>query len=54
MHDCYIRVIALLEYFEWTSSKQHNRSKGVVFLCLFFIHASSSTFNANQLFRQNH
>ena len=28
LHDCCIRVIALLEYFEWTLSKQHSRSKG--------------------------
>ena len=35
MHDCCIRVTALLEYFEWTSSKQHSRAKGVVFLCFF-------------------
>ena len=27
MHD-FIRVTALLEYFEWTPSKQHSRSKG--------------------------
>jgi len=26
--DCCIRVIALLEYFEWILSKQHRRSKG--------------------------
>ena len=31
MHDCCIRVIALFEYFEWILSKQHNRSKGMVF-----------------------
>ena len=36
MRDCCIRVTALLEYFEWTLSKQHSRSKGVV----FFNHAS--------------
>ena len=28
MHDCYIRVTALLEYFEYTPSKQHSRSEG--------------------------
>ena len=28
MHDCCIRVTALLEYLEWTLSKQHSRSKG--------------------------
>ena len=28
MHDCCIRVTAQLEYFEWTPSKQHSRSKG--------------------------
>jgi len=27
MHDCCIRVTALLEYFEYTPSKQHSRSK---------------------------
>ena len=35
MHNCCIRATALLEYFEWTLSKQHSRAKGVVFLCLF-------------------
>ena len=42
MHDCCIKAMALLEYFEWTLSKHHSRSKSkdVVFLCLFFIHAS--------------
>jgi len=35
MHDCCIRVTALLEYFEWTLSKQHSRSKGVVFCASF-------------------
>ena len=28
IHDCCIIVTALLEYFEWTLSKQHSRSKG--------------------------
>jgi len=28
MHDCCVRVTALLEYFEQTLSKQHCRSKG--------------------------
>ena len=28
MHDHCIRVTALLEYFEWTLSKPHSRSKG--------------------------
>ena len=42
MHNCCIKVTALLEYFEWTLSKQHSRSKGkgMDFLCLFFNHAS--------------
>ena len=40
MHDCCIRVIALLEYLDWTLSKQHSKSKGMVFMCLFFNHAS--------------
>jgi len=35
MHDCCIRVTALLEYFEETLSKQHSRAKGMVSLCLF-------------------
>jgi len=37
------RVIALLEYFAWTLSKQHSRSngKGRGFSVPFFIHASS-------------
>jgi len=43
MHDCCIRVTALLEYFEYTLSKQHSRSKCQgcgFFLCFFFNHAS--------------
>jgi len=32
--DCCTRVIALLEYFKWTLSKQHIRAKGVVFIYL--------------------
>jgi len=39
MHCYCIRVTALLEYFEWTLSKQHSRSKGKG-LCLFFNHAN--------------
>ena len=30
MHDCCIRVTALLECFEWTWNKPHNRTGGVV------------------------
>ena len=41
MHDCCIRVNALLEYFEWTlSNTAGQRAKDVVFLCLFFIYAN--------------
>ena len=42
MHDCCIRVTALLEYFEWTLSKQHSRSqgKGCGFSVPPFYHAS--------------
>ena len=42
MHDYCIRVNALLEYFEWTLSKQHSRSKGkgCGFSVLLFNHAS--------------
>ena len=43
MHDCCIRVAALLEYFEWTLSKLHSRSvgQGCSFsVPVFFIHAS--------------
>ena len=40
MHDCYIRVTALLEYFLWNQSKQHSMAKGVGFLCFFLNHAS--------------
>jgi len=39
MHDCCIRVTALLEYFK-VSNTAGQKAKGVVFLCLFFIHAS--------------
>jgi len=41
--DCSIRVIALLEYFDWTLNKQHSRSKvkGRGFSVPLFIHASS-------------
>jgi len=35
MHDFYIIVTALLEYFKWTLSKQHNRSKGKGRVSLF-------------------
>ena len=42
MHDCCIRVTTLLEYFEWTPSKQHSRSrgKGHGFSVPLFNHAS--------------
>ena len=29
MHDCCVRVTALLEYFEWTFNKPHNRTGGI-------------------------
>jgi len=50
MQDCCVRVTVLLEYFEWTLSKQHNRAKGKVFLYLFLSMLKVGVdFYANQL-----
>ena len=52
MLDCCIKVTALLEYFELTTSKQHSRSKGMVFPYHFLtMLAVKVNFYANQLFR---
>ena len=46
MHDCCIRVTALLEFFKCTCNKSHKRTGGVVSTMLSMLSGRGSTFGA--------